>query len=60
GRREDDDLETVLDCVARLRACPGPLLRFGAWPHGNRSALAVTGDIDALTIWDFVHRLRGA
>jgi peptidoglycan/xylan/chitin deacetylase (PgdA/CDA1 family) len=60
GRREDDDLETVLDCVAQLRACPGPLLRFGAWPHGNRSALAVTGDIDALTIWDFVHRLRGA
>jgi peptidoglycan/xylan/chitin deacetylase (PgdA/CDA1 family) len=60
GRRDDSDLDTVLDCVARLRACPGPLVRFGSWPHGNRSALAVTGDIDALTIWDFVHRFRGA
>lgn len=60
GRREDCDLDTVLECVGLLRSCPGPLVRFGAWPHGNRSALAVTGDIDALTIWDFVHRFRGA
>jgi hypothetical protein len=60
GRREDAGLETALDCVGQIRACPGPLLRFGAWPHGNRSALAVTGDIDALTVWDFVHRFRGA
>jgi len=60
GQRDDADPETVLDCLGRLRACPGPLLRFGAWPHGNRSALAVTGDIDALTLWDFVHRFRGA
>jgi len=42
------------------RAFPGPLVRFGTWPHGHRSALAVTGDIDALTFWDFVHRMRGA
>jgi peptidoglycan/xylan/chitin deacetylase (PgdA/CDA1 family) len=60
GARESRDPESVADCVRKLRACPGPLIRFGAWPYGNRSALAVTGDIDALTIWDFVHRFRGA
>jgi hypothetical protein len=53
-------MESVAECIGKLRACPGPLIRLGAWPYGNRSALAVTGDIDALTIWDFAHRFRGA
>ncbi|GIK41913.1 MAG: hypothetical protein BroJett011_57460 [Chloroflexota bacterium] len=30
-----------------------PLLRLGRWPNGTRSALCVTGDIDALTLWDY-------
>ena len=36
-----------------------PLLRFGRWPHGSRSALSVTGDIDALTIRDYAYRILG-
>jgi len=40
-----------------LDGCPGPLVRFGRWPDGAWSALAVTGDIDAITWWDFVWRL---
>jgi Polysaccharide deacetylase len=36
-----------------------PLLRFGRWPHGARSALSITGDIDALTIGDYAHRMLG-
>ena len=36
-----------------------PLLRFGRWPHGSRSALSLTGDIDALTIGDYAHRILG-
>ena len=36
-----------------------PLVRLGRWPHGYRSALAVTGDIDALTLWDYGLRLFG-
>jgi peptidoglycan/xylan/chitin deacetylase (PgdA/CDA1 family) len=57
GKLGDGD---VLDSLAELDGFPGPLVRFGTWPHGNRSALAVTGDIDAVTIWDFLNRLRGA
>jgi peptidoglycan/xylan/chitin deacetylase (PgdA/CDA1 family) len=40
----------VLDMVA---AAPGPIVRLWRWPNAARSALAVTGDIDALTLWDF-------
>ncbi len=43
----------VLETIDRA---PGPLLRLGRWPAGARSALAVTGDIDALTLQDFVLR----
>ncbi|MBI5030562.1 MAG: polysaccharide deacetylase family protein [Chloroflexi bacterium] len=34
-----------------------PLVRIGRWPNGARSALCVTGDIDALTIWDYALRI---
>ena len=56
----DESAEAIRLCAARIEECRGPLVRFGVWPRGNRSALSVTGDIDALTIWDFVHRFRGA
>lgn len=36
-----------------------PLLRLGRWPNGARSALCVTGDIDALTLWDYSLRFWG-
>jgi len=43
----------VLDAIDRA---PGPLVRIWRWPRGMRSALAVTGDIDALTLRDFLLR----
>ena len=43
----------VLDATV---ASAGPLVRISRWPNGARSALAVTGDIDALTLRDFVVR----
>jgi peptidoglycan/xylan/chitin deacetylase (PgdA/CDA1 family) len=36
-----------------------PLVRLWRWPNGSKSALAITGDIDALTLWDFGLRLIG-
>jgi hypothetical protein len=36
-----------------------PLARLGRWPDGARSALCITGDIDALTIWDYSLRFLG-
>jgi len=45
--------------LARLESIPHSLVRLGRWPNGARSALAVTGDIDALTLWDYAARFVG-
>lgn len=45
--------------LARIECGDFPLVRLGRWPYGARSALCVTGDIDALTIWDYGLRFIG-
>jgi len=42
--------------LARIEAHHTPLVRLARWPYGHRSALAITGDIDALTLWDYMLR----
>jgi hypothetical protein len=39
--------------VEKIEASSCPLVKLGRWPDGARSALALTGDIDALTLWDY-------
>jgi hypothetical protein len=34
-----------------------PLIRYWRWPNQARSAVSVTGDIDAITINDFILRI---
>jgi hypothetical protein len=34
-----------------------PLVRYWRWPDGAKSALSITGDLDALTLLDYVPRL---
>lgn len=43
--------------LARIENSDFPLVKLGRWPGGARSALCITGDIDALTIWDYGLRL---
>jgi hypothetical protein len=59
GRVERHDFAAVDACRRVIDETRRPLVRFGTWPQGCKSALSVTGDIDALTIWDFVQRFRG-
>jgi hypothetical protein len=42
--------------LKKLENLEKPLVRFGRWPNENKSALCVTGDIDALTMWDYLAR----
>ena len=42
--------------LAAIEDAPGPLVRIWRWPSSAGSALAVTGDIDALTLRDFALR----
>ncbi len=46
--------------VAKIETQRSPLVRINRWPDGARSALAITGDIDALTLWDYGLRLLGS
>jgi peptidoglycan/xylan/chitin deacetylase (PgdA/CDA1 family) len=36
----------------------GPLIRFWRWPGRFKSALAISTDVDAMSLWDFVRRAR--
>ena len=45
--------------LSRIEESAWPLVRLGRWPAGHRSALAITGDIDALTLFDYGLRLFG-
>ena len=45
--------------LAQIERSDRPLVRLGRWPDGARSALSITGDIDALTLWDYGLRLFG-
>jgi hypothetical protein len=45
--------------LSRIEEGAFPLLRLGRWPSGHGSALAISGDIDALTLLDYGLRLFG-
>jgi hypothetical protein len=45
--------------LAHIEAADFPLVRLGRWPNGARSALCISGDVDALTLWDYGLRLIG-
>jgi hypothetical protein len=55
----DFDENEQLSILTQIETSGSPLIRLGRWPFGAQSALAVTGDIDALTIWDYGLRLVG-
>jgi peptidoglycan/xylan/chitin deacetylase (PgdA/CDA1 family) len=43
--------------IQQIEALEAPLLYFGCWPDGNRAALAISGDIDSVTVQDFFLRI---
>ena len=51
--------ETERTLMATLEAVPEALLRLSRWPDGCQSALAITGDIDAFTLFDYALRFAG-
>ncbi len=57
--RPDFKPEDERPLLARIEDGDWPMLRLGRWPDGARSALCITGDIDALTLWDYGLRFLG-
>jgi peptidoglycan/xylan/chitin deacetylase (PgdA/CDA1 family) len=42
--------------LSEIERSSGPLVRLWRWPAGARSSLAVTGDVDSITLQDFALR----
>jgi hypothetical protein len=57
GQNRDEQIHSRGELVEKIEALATPLLRFGYWPDGQRAALAITGDIDSVTIQDFFLRI---
>lgn len=43
--------------VEQIEQLAAPFLHFGCWPDGNNAALAISGDIDSVTVQDFFLRI---
>ena len=54
-REEQEECKRAL--VEQIEALEAPFLYFGCWPNGNRAALAISGDIDSVTVQDFFLRI---
>ena len=46
-----------VELIEHLERSNAPLVRFWRWPRKARSAMAVTGDLDALSLMDYAQRL---
>jgi len=43
--------------IERIERADVPLLKVGRWPEGAKSALAVPGDLDCITLTDLFMRI---
>lgn len=50
-------LPSTVALVNHIEAASGPLVRYWRWPDAARSALCISGDLDALTVLDYAARL---
>jgi hypothetical protein len=57
GVTSKDQAENKSALVQQIEALEAPFLSFGCWPNGNRAALAISGDIDSVTVQDFFLRI---
>ncbi|WP_165423880.1 polysaccharide deacetylase family protein [Ktedonosporobacter rubrisoli] len=57
GTTRAEQLERRNSLVQKIEQLDAPLLYFGCWPEECRAALAISGDIDSVTIQDFFLRI---
>lgn len=50
-------LNSQVELIAYIESTSAPLVRFWRWPDEHRSALCITGDLDALSLLDYATRL---
>jgi hypothetical protein len=57
GRTRAEWIQARSELLGGLLTLDVPCISFGCWPSGHAAALAITGDIDSLTIQDFFLRV---
>jgi len=57
GASPEERTAACIALVDRFESLDRPFLRFGCWPDSSRAALAVSGDIDSVTVQDFFLRV---
>lgn len=50
-------LPNNVELINYIETSPAPLVRYWRWPDGAKSSLSFTGDLDALSLLDYVSRL---
>lgn len=58
GTTRQEQIQWRGELIHKIEQAETPLIRFACWPDGNHAALAVSGDIDSVTIQDFFLRIR--
>ncbi|GAC1380553.1 MAG: hypothetical protein NVSMB33_06630 [Ktedonobacteraceae bacterium] len=57
GVTREERAQQKIALVKQVEQLTSPFLYFGWWPNGSRAALAISGDIDSVTIQDFFLRI---
>ncbi len=57
GTTREEQLQRRSALVRQIEDIDTPFLRFGCWPDGTQAALAISGDIDSVTVQDFFLRI---
>jgi peptidoglycan/xylan/chitin deacetylase (PgdA/CDA1 family) len=57
GPTELADFHNQVELIDFIETSSAPLTRFWRWPANARSALCVTGDLDALSLTDYIRRV---
>jgi peptidoglycan/xylan/chitin deacetylase (PgdA/CDA1 family) len=57
GTTREEQMQRRGALVEKIEQLSVPLLHFGCWPDENRAALAISGDIDSVTVQDFFLRI---
>ncbi|MFL5626161.1 MAG: polysaccharide deacetylase family protein [Ktedonobacteraceae bacterium] len=57
GTTHEEQIKHRSMLVQKIEQMDAPFLHFGCWPNGNHAALAISGDIDSVTVQDFFLRV---
>jgi peptidoglycan/xylan/chitin deacetylase (PgdA/CDA1 family) len=57
GATREEQVKRRSALVRQIEHIDTPFLHFGCWPDGSKAALAISGDIDSVTVQDFFLRV---